>query len=71
MLCSTHLLKQTKNSKSYKNQYKSEIFVVIIIIIIMRDLHEIVGILVQKPVAMRIRKRLTTTTLSGRFQEET
>ena len=71
MLCSTHLLKQTKNSKSYKNQYKSEIFVVIVIIIIMRDLHEIVGILVQKPVAMRIRKRLTTTTLSGRFQEET
>ena len=43
----------------------------VIIIIIMRDLHEIVGILVQKPVAMRIRKRLTTTTLSGRFQEET
>ena len=45
-----------------------------VIVIIMRDLHKIVGILVQKPAAMRIQKRLTivsTTTLSGRFQEET
>ena len=56
----------TTNSNPYKICNKSEIFVVIVI---MRDLHEIVGILVQKP-AMRIRKRLTTT-LSGHFQEET